>query len=282
MAGVLRVICTPIGNLQDISPRALDALKTAKVIFAEDTRHSKKLFDAFAIDLSDKKLLSCHQQIEPARIEVAISKLAEGYDIALVTDAGAPGISDPGGRLVDAVAKAEYPIEVIPGPSAIIAALMGAGLVANRFAFLGFLPRKGGLRERLVKNAMACNLALVIFESPARITKTLEQLAVWCGAKRVVVARELTKKFETFHRGKLGGEMSPALIEKGEMVVVVEAASNRESRDVNPSLEEINDRVKQLIAKELPTKEASKLLAGEFGISKKEAYDLLLQELQDH
>ncbi len=224
MSGILKLICTPIGNLGDMTPRALAALSSCSLILAEDTRHSMRLVQGLGVVL-DAKFVSCPQQRELSRVDLVIERLQAGEHVAFMSDAGAPGISDPGGRLVDAVVKAGFAVEVLPGPSAVIAALMGAGVISHRYAFLGFLPRKGGERERLVRTACELELAVVLFESPFRVRKMLEHLHKWCGPRRVVVARELTKKFETFHRGILGEELVPTLIEKGEFVIVVEGGA---------------------------------------------------------
>ncbi len=265
MAGLLKIIATPIGNLADMSPRAIQALKDAQVILAENITHSRKLFNSIGLDLSTTKLISCSPPEEPKRIPIVLERLQQGDSIALVSDAGAPTISDPGGRLISAVIEAGHPIEVIPGPSAIIAALMGAGLVANRFAFLGFLPKKGKERTRLVQESYKTGLALVIFESPHRIQATLQDLAHLCGPQKLVVARELTKHFETFHRGLLGQALTPQLVEKGELVIIIEANTTSNEAIVPEEAFHI-----------LGNKAAAKQLAAQYGISVKQAYQQLL------
>lgn len=224
MSGIFQIVCTPIGNLGDMTPRALSVLQQAPVILAEDTRHTGRLLQSLGVSLEGRKLVSCPQQRELQRVEMILERLGSGDNVAFASDAGAPGVSDPGGRLVEAVTNAGYPIEVLPGPSAVTAALMGAGVISHRYAFLGFLPRKGGERKRLVQVAVEHGLAVVLFESPFRVRKMLEDLHEWCGPKRVVVCRELTKKFETFHRGVLGQELSPPLVDKGEFVIIVEGS----------------------------------------------------------
>lgn len=277
MAGLLSVVCTPIGNLEDISQRALRVLNEADMILAESIDNSRKLLNLLQISMENKKILSCAQQEEASRIKVVFERLDQGHKVALLSDAGAPNVSDPGGRIVEAVAAQGYAIEVIPGPSALVAALMGAGLITNRFAFLGFLPRKGKERQELVMDARKAGLALVIYESPLRIVDTLMDLAQWCGAARVVVARELTKRFETFHRGVLGSELSPELIEKGEMVIVVEEGECAEEVP-EISQEEVIASAQQLIATgSLSTKDAARKLAKELNISSRKAYQLLIR-----
>src|SRR3989338_1123240 len=143
MAGLLKIIATPIGNLGDMSPRAAQALKDCSVILTENKRHSRKLFASIALDLKPIQLISCSAPEESKCIPIILKHLQQGKIIGLISDAGAPAISDPGGRLIQAVIQAGFKIEVIPGPSAVITALMGSGLITHRFAFLGFLPKKG-------------------------------------------------------------------------------------------------------------------------------------------
>ncbi len=275
MAGVLKIVCTPIGNLGDISLRAIETLKSSTMILAENISHSRKLLTALHVDLRNIKLLSCAQHEEENRIQLVIERLEKGDIISLISDAGAPVISDPGGRLVEAVVAAGHQIEVIPGPSAIIAALMGAGLITTRFAFLGFLAKKGKERERLIKNARAASLALVIYESPHRVEKTLADLFKWCGPKRVVVARELTKQFETFHRGILGQPLLPDFVEKGEAVIVVEGGDVAAE---NSPIEIIEEEIAALMQQKCATpKEIAKHIAQKTDMSSKQAYALVLQ-----
>lgn len=265
MAGLLSIITTPIGNLADLSPRAAQTLKSAQLILAENTLHSRKLLTAIGVDLKQVKLIACPSPKEVARIPVALERLEAGDHIALISDAGAPSVSDPGGRLIQAIIEARHKIEVIPGPSAVITALMGAGLVTTRFAFLGFLPKKGKDRVCLITDAYQSGLALVIFESPHRISKTLDELHELLGQQKIVVARELTKHFETFHRGVLGSALKPALVEKGEMVIVVEAGKIPPTPPFSKGGS--NKRGHKNQAREL---------AGKLGISIKEAYKQLI------
>jgi 16S rRNA (cytidine1402-2'-O)-methyltransferase len=276
MAGILSVVCTPIGNLEDISKRALRVLSEADFILAENVENTRKLLGLLGVSAQGKKILSCAQQEEPIRIKVVLERIGDGDKVALLSDAGAPSVSDPGGRIVEAVAAEGLSVEVIPGASALIAALMGAGLIANRFAFLGFLPRKGKERQRIVEDARRAGLALVVYESPLRVVETLADLAIWCGPSRVVVARELTKHFETFHRGVLGGELSPALVEKGEMVVVVEEGELPKGQSA-VSEEDMILQAKDLVKSgAVSTKDAARNLAKELNISSRKAYQLLI------
>lgn len=270
----LSLVCTPIGNVGDFAPRAVGALREADVIFCEDTRHSRPLLDRVGVDFEETKLISCHAHNEADRVSVAVERLSAGQRVALITDAGAPAVSDPGGRMVAGVLEAGFDVEVMPGPSAVTAALMGAGVDASRYAFLGFLPKKGRERERLVRQPAEAGLALVFFESPQRIAATLEDLHGWLGARRVVVARELTKQFETFHRGMLGARLVPELVEKGEIVVVVESG---EVGPIGEARLPIEEQLAVWLAEGTRVKQIAKQAAEMYGISTKAAYKQVLE-----
>ena len=218
---MLSVIGTPIGNLNDITLRALEALKAADVIAAEDTRHSGNLLRHFEIR---KPLVSYHQHNEAMRTAELVERLAAGENVALITDAGMPGLSDPGARLIRACIERGLDYTIIPGVSAILTALVGSGFDLERFCFLGFLPVKSGGRERELRAAAARAETTVFFESPYRINKTLAACAGIMPERQICVARELTKKFEEFRRGTAAEllahyEAHPA---KGEITLVVE------------------------------------------------------------
>lgn len=264
-AGSLRVVATPIGNLADLAPRAAEALRTAAVVLCEDTRHSRPLLDRVG---AAGRALSCHAHNESARIEEVVAALERGDDVALITDAGSPALSDPGGRIVEAVASRGLRVEVLPGPSALVAALMGAGIDTARFSFLGFLPRRGRARRALLADIVRSGFAAVLYEAPSRVEETLGDLHEALGARRVVVARELTKLHETFHRGVLGGALEPPLVEKGEVVIVVEAA------EAKAAVEEVD--VAALARDEtLAPKERARRIAAASGMSVREAYALV-------
>jgi len=270
MSATLRVVATPIGNLRDLSPRAIDALATSTIVLAEDTRHTRPLLEHFGVSA---RLVSCHQHNETERTALVVEHLARGEPVALVSDAGAPGISDPGGRLVDAVRAAGHVVEVFPGPSAVVAALMGAGLVSHRFAFVGFLPKRKKARDALVESVARAGLALVCFEAPSRVQKTLDDLARVLGPRRVVVARELTKRFETFHAGILGEDLTPPLDARGEFVVVVEAQEDDGPSDASLT----DDALEKWSADDRPLAARAKELAKELRIPRREAYALLVE-----
>ena len=218
--GTLYLVATPIGNLEDITLRALRVLRECDVVAAEDTRHSGRLLKHFGIS---KPLLSYFQFNEARRSEEIIEHLRRGEKIALVTDAGSPGISDPGERVVKAAIAAGFRVEAVPGTCALVAALTASGLPTDEFHFIGFLPHKSGQRRKKLESLRAESSTLVFYESPYRIEKLLGELAEVFPEREVVLARELTKKFEEFLRGK-----PPALLEvarqrslKGEFVVMV-------------------------------------------------------------
>ncbi|HEY5861803.1 MAG TPA: 16S rRNA (cytidine(1402)-2'-O)-methyltransferase, partial [Casimicrobiaceae bacterium] len=198
MPGSLYVVATPLGNARDLTLRALDVLRSADVVAAEDTRVSAPLLARHGISAH---LLSLHAHNEARRSDAIVSSLAAGKSVALVSDAGTPAISDPGARLVRAVRDAGYPVVPIPGPSAVTAALCAAGLDAERFVFLGFLPAQVKARRVLLASVAALPMALVVYEAPHRVRATVAELALALpGGRTLVVARELTKMFETIAR----------------------------------------------------------------------------------
>ncbi|HEV2320274.1 MAG TPA: 16S rRNA (cytidine(1402)-2'-O)-methyltransferase [Verrucomicrobiae bacterium] len=220
MPGTLYLVATPIGNLEDITLRALRVLRECDAVAAEDTRHSGQLLKHFGIS---KSLLSYFQFNEAKRSEEIIERLRRGEKIALVTDAGSPGISDPGERVVRAAISAGLRVEAVPGACALIAALTASGLPTEEFHFVGFLPHKSGQRKNKLESLKATPGVLIFYESPFRVEKLLGELNEVFPEREVVIARELTKKFEEFLRGK-GGAMREVAANrrlKGEFVVMV-------------------------------------------------------------
>jgi len=217
--GTLYLVATPIGNLDDMTLRAVHVLESVPLIAAEDTRHTLKLLTHFGLR---RPLVSLHAHNEARQLQTILSRL-EQQDVALVSDAGTPALSDPGVRLVSAAVAAGYPVVPVPGPSAVLAALVSSGLPTNQFTFLGFLPRKRGELERVIRDAGEAKRTFVFFESPHRVQKTLAIMASALGPRSLVVAREITKVHEEFLRG------TPAtLLEhfaksppRGELTVVV-------------------------------------------------------------
>ena len=217
--GTLYLVATPIGNLEDITLRALHVLEAVPLIAAEDTRHTIKLLTHFGLRTP---LVSLHAQNERRQLSTIVARLQQ-HDVALVSDAGTPALSDPGVRLVSAALAGGLPVVPIPGPSAVLAALIASGLPTNQFTFLGFLPRKRGELTRVLQEAGAGRRTFVFFESPHRLLKTLAIMAATLGARSLVVAREITKVHEEFVRGTpeaLVGHFS-ATPPRGELTVVV-------------------------------------------------------------
>jgi 16S rRNA (cytidine1402-2'-O)-methyltransferase len=217
---MLYVVSTPIGNLGDITLRALDVLKSVDVIAAEDTRHSGMLLKQFEIK---KPLLSYHEHNEAMRAAQLVERIAAGEDIALITDAGTPALSDPGTRLIRECIKRGLPFTIIPGPSSILAALVGSGFSTEKFCFRGFLPIKSGQRERELRGAAELEETTIFFESPYRLTKTLAACIEIMPDRQLCVARELTKKFEEFRRGTASELLAhyQANPPKGEIVLMI-------------------------------------------------------------
>jgi 16S rRNA (cytidine1402-2'-O)-methyltransferase len=220
----LYLVATPIGNLEDITLRALRVLRECDLVAAEDTRHTGQLLKHFQIS---KPLLSYFQFNEAKRSEELIERLRRGQKIALVTDAGSPGISDPGERVVSAAIAAGLRVEPVPGPCALVAALTASGLPTEEFHFIGFLPHKSGQRRARLESLKSAVGTLVLYESPHRVEKLLAELSEVFPERRIALARELTKKFEEFLRGKPGDLQSIAQKRtlKGEFVVMISPAT---------------------------------------------------------
>jgi 16S rRNA (cytidine1402-2'-O)-methyltransferase len=219
---VLTVVPTPIGNRQDITLRAIEALRAADLVAAEDTRHSGLLLQHLGIK---KPFVSLHEHNEAARSAELVDRMAGGAHVALITDAGMPGISDPGHRLIRLCIERGIPLTVLPGPSAVLTALVGSGFPADRFYFGGFLPVKSGRRAAEIARAAERRETSIYCESPHRIVRTLEALKEACPCRLVCVARELTKAFEEFQRGTPGEVLGHFLKHppKGEITLLVAA-----------------------------------------------------------
>jgi 16S rRNA (cytidine1402-2'-O)-methyltransferase len=272
---VLTIVATPIGNIKDITLRALDEINQADLILAEDTRHSLVLIKALAINLKPHcRLVSCDSHKENSRINLVLEYLIAKKKVILLSDAGCPTISDPGSLLVQAVINAGFLVNIIPGPSAHSAALMGAGINTTRFAFLGFLPLKKSKSRELILESFKAGLALVIYEAPNRVLPLLDELYDLLGKQRVVIARELTKVFETFHRGFLGEKLTPAFVAKGECVVIVE--SNPHFSINSYDEKEVVFFIKNQLAQGSTIKDIVGMLVKQFNIKKNVAYDLAM------
>jgi len=271
LAPGLYVVATPIGNLEDITLRAVRVLKQCDLIACEDTRQTQKLLNHYGIE---KPTISYHEHNEAARAAELVEKLSQGVRIAMVSDAGTPGISDPGYRLIALAIERGLPVIPIPGPAAFVTALVGSGFPLHPVTFRGFLPPKSGARRRELEKIRHSQQAEIFYEAPHRIVETLEDAVAVLGPKRrVVVARELTKIHEEFLRGT-AGEVLEILKSrgevKGEIVLLIGPASPEE---IAPATISVRDRVEQLMREEkLDEKSALKKAAKERGISKSEAY----------
>ncbi len=271
--GILRVVATPIGNLEDISPRALRSLAEADRVFAEDTRRTRILLDRYEIKA---KPVSLHEHNEASRIEGALELLREGGQIAVVSDAGTPLISDPGGRLVAAAIEDGHRVEPIPGPSAVLSALAVAGFATTPFAFLGFLPRTKGARATLLQSYLGRPETLVIFESPRRVQATLLDLARCFEHRKGSVARELTKRHEEVVRGSLL-LLAEKFAEKarGEFTIVLEGGTEDEESSSERRLlegEALDSRLRELLADGRRPREITAEIAPQTALPRKQLY----------
>ncbi len=271
--GVLHIVATPIGNLRDLSQHALDVLKTADIVAAEDTRTTQGLLNVHQIQAG--KLTPLHDHNEEIAATRLIEALRSGQSVAYVSDAGTPGISDPGARLVNAVRTAGFEITPIPGPSAVATALSVAG-IEGAWLFYGFLPAKPAARRKVLESLVAAPHALVFYEAPHRIEETIDDLyAVLGGERTLLFARELTKKFEQLHACTLAD--APGWLaaddnhRRGEFVLVVGAPTTQlDESDVEAR------RVLEILLEELPLKQAAHLAARLTGARKNALYDLAL------
>ncbi len=278
--GALVLVATPIGNLGDLSPRAVEVLSSADVIYCEDTRHSRKLLTHAGI--TGVRLRSLHEHNEGDRIDEVIGSVAAGRTVAMVSDAGTPGISDPGSRVVAAAASAGLRISVIPGPSAGLAALVTSGLPTDRFCFDGFLPRAGKERRRRMAGLAEESRTTVLFEAPGRLAATLADLARELGDdRRVSVARELTKLHEQIWRGPAAAAAAWASSApvRGEVVIVVAGAPEV----VEPEVEDgrLQAALEVRLARGERTRGAVDAVTEEFGVARRRVYDLALAARND-
>ena len=277
-SGGLVLIATPIGNLGDITQRAIESLQNADVICCEDTRHSGKLLAHFGV--TGKKLIVINEHTEYEAREEIVSLVTSGSVVALITDAGTPGISDPGERLVVAVIEAGGNVTAVPGASALTMALVISGLPTSRFVFEGFLPRSGADRTERLAMTTTEPRTIVLYEAPHRLAKTLSDLTTACGAmRRVVLARELTKLHEEIWRGTLqDANMFVAATEpRGEYVIIIEPAKP----PAPPTDAELLDAIRVEIAKGVSRKDSAARVSARFGVAKRTVYELALQVRDD-
>ncbi len=280
--GTLYVVGTPIGNLEDITLRALRVLREVDLIACEDTRHTRTLLKRHGIATP---LVSYHEHNERERAPQLVRRLVAGEDIALVTDAGMPGISDPGFHVVTGALAAGVPVTPVPGPSAVTSALSVAGLGTDRFLFMGFLPRTRAARRRAFEEVSTVPATLVLFEAPHRIRDTLADLAEVLGPRRVALMRELTKIHEEVLRGR-ADEIAERLAEiqpRGEITLVVEGAALRrqagqaQSRHLSGRAVEPAAHLRRLLNRGLSRRDAARSLAETYGIPRRVAYRMALE-----
>ena len=276
--GVLYLVATPIGNLEDITLRALRVLREADQIAAEDTRHTQKLLTHYEIS---RPLVSYHEHNEVTRAPELIVALEQGAKIALVSDAGMPLVSDPGHRLVALCVRHHIPVVPVPGPSASLTALAASGLPNEEFLFVGFLPQRSGERRRALERLRIEDRTLILYEAPHRIADCVADAREILGDRPACLARELTKVHEEFRRGKLS-EIEDTLRErpaKGEITLLI-GAGEAAAGGVDSS-QGLAERVEELMRQaKLDRKEALKLAAKERGLTRREAYDRVLEERQ--
>jgi len=276
MNGTLYLVATPIGNLADITHRAIDVLKTVSVIACEDTRHTRKLLQHYGLET---KTVSYHEHNEQERARQLIELLREGKDVAVVSDAGTPSISDPGYRLVRAAIENEVRVVPVPGPSALISALIAAGLPTDEFFFGGFLPPRSNARRTRLTELRSVPGTLIFYEAPHRLAETLKDALETLGEREAVVARELTKLHEEIRRGRLSVLVEHYSNEdpRGEIVLLIDRTVLETTTDHTDS-QSISSLVDQLEREGLDHRAALKKAARELGLSRAEAYRRLQAE----
>lgn len=274
MSGTLFVVATPIGNLEDITVRALRVLREVTLIAAEDTRRTAKLLNHYGIAT---RVTSVHEHNEARKTPALLARLEEGGDVALVTDAGTPGISDPGGRLIAATLARRLPVRVIPGPSAVLTALVGSGLPADSFTFVGFPPQRSNDRKTWLRDLASEPRTLVMFEAPHRIRATLEDMLAELGDRDIVVGRELTKMHETWVRQPISAVLEQLGSPRGEYTVVVAGRKLEPQRPIGlPSPSELQIEYGQMTDNEgLSRRAAIVRLATRYRTRTREVYQAL-------
>jgi 16S rRNA (cytidine1402-2'-O)-methyltransferase len=271
MPGILYIVPTPIGNLEDITLRALRILKEVDLIAAEDTRHTQHLLTHFGID---KPLTSYHDHNEREKAQVLVERIKNGANLALVSDAGTPGIADPGFRLVSAAIRAGIKIVPLPGASALSTALSASGLPTDRFLFEGFLPAKKQERKNRLQALRDGTATLVFYEAPHRLNDTLSDMQQILGERTIVIAREVSKVYEEFVRGTVSEVIHQVAGRgvKGEVTVVVHGSTS----EARVTEEQLRSDIQRLIGEGVGVKEISQLFGERYGLSKREVYRLTL------
>lgn len=278
MPGQLFIVATPIGNLEDITQRALRVLRDVDLIACEDTRHTHKLLNHFGIDT---KTISYHEHNERERAAELCELLESGKSVALVSDAGTPLINDPGFRIVNAAIEHGIPVVPVPGPAAFVAALTASGLPTDEFVFAGFLPARKNTRRVKLEELRSIRATLVFYEAPHRISETLKDAFSILGNRPAVIARELTKLHEEFARGtlaELAEQFSKKSAIRGELVLMISGEPETAASDDAPPSDQLIERVTALEAEGLNSKEALKQAARELGIKRSEAYRTIVAQ----
>jgi 16S rRNA (cytidine1402-2'-O)-methyltransferase len=267
---VLYVVATPIGNLEDISLRALHVLREVKLIAAEDTRKTRRLLNAYDIKTP---MTSYYEHNKLNKLNYILDYLKEA-DIALVSEAGMPGISDPGYELISAAARLNIPVVPVPGPSAITTALAVSGLPTDRFVYIGFLPNKAGARREALKSVIAETGTVIALEAPHRVAAALADILMVLGDRRIAVCRELTKLYEETFRGTVSEAIEHFTEPRGEFTLVIEGKSNKDKPQLTDAIEQ---QLQQMYMAGATAKEAVAAVAGETGLKRKELYQTWLR-----
>ena len=274
-AGILFIVPTPIGNLADITFRAVDVLKKVSLIGAEDTRNSKKLLNHYNIETP---MISYHKFNERKRVDQLLDKLQNGEDIAIISDAGTPGISDPSSIIIKEAIANDLKIEVLPGATAFIPALVASGLNCEKFQFIGFLPEKNKTREKLFENIKNNENTLIFYEAPHKLQKFIQYLFDHLGDRKISIVREISKIYETYYRTTLQNVIKEPeqIVAKGEFVIIVEGSQKSIISD-----NELKDKLIILLENGETRKSAVQLVTKESGEQKNRIYQLAL-ELESH
>lgn len=272
--GVLYIVSTPIGNLEDITIRALRILKEVDIIAAEDTRHSLKLLNHYGIK---KRLISCWSKTQKRVSNEILDGLKSGLDVALITDAGTPCISDPGFYIVSETIKNGIKVVPIPGCSALISALSVGGIETNEFTFIGFLPNRQSERKKKLEELSQEKRPILFYEAPHRLMETLQDIKTTFGDRHIVVAKEMTKIHEEFMRGKVSDVIDYLNTQKiaGEYVIISDGKTDN-SIEIESLVKEAIDLIKEGMSR----KEASKIISRRYGVKAKDVYDLTIQRMR--
>ena len=283
MSGKLIIVPTPIGNLEDITLRAIDALAIADGICAEDTRRTGILL--YDLGITGKRLIRLDEYVMKYRLHGMIDLMKEGKTFAFCSDAGMPGVSDPGQRLIDAAYEAGVPVEVLPGPSAVTTAYVASGTAATSFYFGAFFPRKAQERRQLLESLKPLDAALVFYESPHRLVSALASIAEVLPMRKVAVCRELTKVYEEVVRGpvdEVKAEFESRESVKGEIAIVIDGPNDAEREaDAASAAVDAEQRIAELLSQGERAKTVAKLIAEEFGIPRNAAYDMVMSKRGD-